>query len=482
MQAFHVYTFEQVAMGSVDAIRSLLEGGVCPDIVDDTVLHDSALHWACSFGNVEVATLLLEHGGDVNITNANGETCLHAACKAGNEDFVNLLLQHGVDVSARDVSGKLAMEYLPEDADDLRELMASTLPTLRPPPPPFPAPQGPSSSPPDPSHTPTPTAHVPSPNETCLHSAMTVTASSASSEHSSGYDTDSGGESEGPGPGTSSRPLHPRPRGGSFLPREVSSQQIILWPPAQRQVQYSSPSPAHPPLRLSSAVPVVIASVSGGIDVYPLLTWSGLVDTFDRMGLAAQVQRGSAQAQVTLSINQDVCPGRHRFEIRIGELTDCSHDLPRLVWLTLIADSNAARLTASDTTGLLYATYAFIQILTLHAEVSRTSSLAARANGAAEATAVGLEVPAMVIVDWPDIPDRAVLWSYRSTVRTQSGAMKRTVRLLSSLRINQLYLGVDRGDGTGAAPHVQRPVRVNRCNSSHCTRDCILHRLVACSD
>jgi N-acetyl-beta-hexosaminidase len=104
-----------------------------------------------------------------------------------------------------------------------------------------------------------------------------------------------------------------------------------------------------------------------------------------------------------------------------------------------------ACLTASDGAGLMYATYAFIQILTLHSDIVTTPGSthhSSRLNGAG-AEHAGLEIPSMIIVDWPDIPNRGVLWSYRSTVRMQSIAMKRVVRLLSSLRINQLYLGVD---------------------------------------
>lgn len=91
-----------------------------------------------------------------------------------------------------------------------------------------------------------------------------------------------------------------------------------------------------------------------------------------------------------------------------------------------------ACLTASDGPGLMYAIHAFIQILTLHSDVVTISS-----------QNTVLEIPSMLILDWPDIPNRGVVWSYRSTVRMQSGAMKRLVRLFSAIRTNQLFLGVD---------------------------------------
>lgn len=52
-------------------------------------------------------------------------------------------------------------------------------------------------------------------------------------------------------------------------------------------------------------------------------------------------------------------------------------------------------------------------------------------------------IPAMQIIDWPDIPNRGVVWCYRNSARTVSSSMKSLVRLFSSLRINQLYLAID---------------------------------------
>ena len=72
--------FEQIAMGNQKAIRLLIEGGVSPNIIDDSTVRNSGLHWASSFGNVEVAVELLSHGSEVNILNAFRQTPLHVAC------------------------------------------------------------------------------------------------------------------------------------------------------------------------------------------------------------------------------------------------------------------------------------------------------------------------------------------------------------------------------------------------------------------
>ena len=44
-RTFNVYLFEQVAMGSVNSIERLLYGGIPSDLLDDSTLVDSTLHW-----------------------------------------------------------------------------------------------------------------------------------------------------------------------------------------------------------------------------------------------------------------------------------------------------------------------------------------------------------------------------------------------------------------------------------------------------
>jgi hypothetical protein len=333
VNAFHVYTFEQIAMGHLSEIRCLVKGKVSPDIVDDTNLHDSALHWACSFGNVEVGMLLLDMGGNVNIANSSSQTCLHAACRARNSDFVMMLLKYGIDISLRDSAGKLAAEYLPDDGasfSDLADIIRKHV-------------EGYSGSP---RVTDSVSSTTAAPEQLTAGSAAqkkeaVVSSSRAAVEASesvgdggseferasvvssvndgSGYDTDTDGDSADSTSAAKSGRI--TASGAKYIPHDINTKKIIIWPPAQRQVQYSSQSASHPKLLLHSSSPVVISTASGGIDIYPLLTWSGLVDTFERLGLSSQVQRGATRAHVKLAINQDICPGRHRFEIRIGKNT-----------------------------------------------------------------------------------------------------------------------------------------------------------------
>jgi ankyrin repeat protein len=69
----------------------------------------NALIRACYFHHLEIISLLLDHGANIETRNANGETPLIAASVAGHLDTVSLLLDRGAEVNARNNDGKTAL-------------------------------------------------------------------------------------------------------------------------------------------------------------------------------------------------------------------------------------------------------------------------------------------------------------------------------------------------------------------------------------
>ncbi len=77
------------------------------DKYGNTPLHDAAL-----YGHVDVATLLLDRGANVeNKTKYSGFTALHNAAWRGHLDVATLLLDRGADVESKTKSGYTALHY-----------------------------------------------------------------------------------------------------------------------------------------------------------------------------------------------------------------------------------------------------------------------------------------------------------------------------------------------------------------------------------
>uniref|UniRef100_I3KIB9 SOWAHA-C winged helix-turn-helix domain-containing protein n=1 Tax=Oreochromis niloticus TaxID=8128 RepID=I3KIB9_ORENI len=73
----------------------------------------TALHWAAKHGNEEMATLVVNAGGDVNIKSVSGYTPLHIAALHGHRHILDLLVgTYGAKENLRDYSGHLACHYL----------------------------------------------------------------------------------------------------------------------------------------------------------------------------------------------------------------------------------------------------------------------------------------------------------------------------------------------------------------------------------
>jgi ankyrin repeat protein len=100
--------------GQVEAARLLLKHGAAVDVVAANATRVMPLHSAASARNLEAARLLLERGAPVNARQQGGWVPIHAAAQNGDRGMVELLLGHGADSSVVNDAGKTAAEVARE--------------------------------------------------------------------------------------------------------------------------------------------------------------------------------------------------------------------------------------------------------------------------------------------------------------------------------------------------------------------------------
>jgi 26S proteasome non-ATPase regulatory subunit 10 len=66
----------------------------------------TALHYAASYGYLEIAELLLTKNADVNAKTSKGDAPLHYAASYGHKDIVELLLSNKANIDVRDGIGR----------------------------------------------------------------------------------------------------------------------------------------------------------------------------------------------------------------------------------------------------------------------------------------------------------------------------------------------------------------------------------------
>ena len=78
-----------VGIQNLDIVKVLLSHGADPN--KPNVDGDTPLHWACSYGKLEIAKVL--SGADANKTNKRNETPFILACKHGDMPTIKWLIQ-----------------------------------------------------------------------------------------------------------------------------------------------------------------------------------------------------------------------------------------------------------------------------------------------------------------------------------------------------------------------------------------------------
>jgi len=90
--------------GHIEIVSLLVSNGANVNVQDcynGTPLHIIAL----GFGTIEIAQLLISRGADVNAKNKNGNTPLHNAVQNRTVEVVRLLVSKGADVNAKNKNG-----------------------------------------------------------------------------------------------------------------------------------------------------------------------------------------------------------------------------------------------------------------------------------------------------------------------------------------------------------------------------------------
>lgn len=368
-------------MGNTTSIQRLLDGGLPVDVRDGSSAEDSALHWASSFGSIEVAKVLLSNGIESNIINKLGQSALHIACKNNKLDIVKLLLDEGAEVNLQDFDGKTALQYSTSP-----EMIAIL-----------------ESPPTSPSYT--------------LHKEYEMRQHQQQQQiiqTSSIVDDDDK---------VSSSAIHDLPINNrssssvldssdnvlddscSIETPEQDDVLLVFWPPVQRQFRPVN----RQPFSINSADNLLICMSNSDIDLFPILTWTGFMDVIDSYGFQAQVKRSAKGAKIRLCLNPHVCPIREGYQISVN--------IDQVV------------ITGADYTGLTYGVHTFLQLLQLHSLINKD-----------QAGITYIKIPAINIVDYPKIPVRSVLWSHRQYVQFQDEVSRDFVEIMSKLRINNVSL------------------------------------------
>lgn len=138
------------------------------------------------------------------------------------------------------------------------------------------------------------------------------------------------------------------------------------------------------------------------------------------LGVEAKLIKASSKDNsIHLAICPSICSTANAYDIHVGN--------GRVVVI------------GADKTGILYGLYTLLQFLRLHAELKSDA-----------ASGPSLVIPAAVLSDRADVPNRAVLWSFRQQVRASTHRMHEQIELLSRLRMNSIFLVIDEPVGNAA--------------------------------
>jgi len=117
--------------GNIEAVRQHIGAGT--DLNERNPEGGStALIAAASFGQNEIACLLIEAGADLEVQNNEGSTALHTAAFLCREKIVEALIAQGADRNARTNTGSTALASVAGSFDDVKPVYDLILEILGP--------------------------------------------------------------------------------------------------------------------------------------------------------------------------------------------------------------------------------------------------------------------------------------------------------------------------------------------------------------
>ena len=118
-----------VIEGDLETIRQHIKAGSDLNKIEPSA-GSSPLITAATFGKIDIATVLIEAGADVNFKNDEGSTPLHTAAFFCRPDIVEALLKNGADKSIKSNAGSTALDAVSgpfETVKGIYEYFAATL-------------------------------------------------------------------------------------------------------------------------------------------------------------------------------------------------------------------------------------------------------------------------------------------------------------------------------------------------------------------
>lgn len=109
---FHMRTCMAAKDGNLEDLQSLLRFQVD---LDRTDAFGTPLHYACYYGKLQAAQMILDHGAYAGVPNMRDETPLHIAAQSTSGECIDILIHYGARVNAVTAGGWSAVHFAARD-------------------------------------------------------------------------------------------------------------------------------------------------------------------------------------------------------------------------------------------------------------------------------------------------------------------------------------------------------------------------------